>query len=245
MPKNDRQLSSKQIEQFVYLNIVAQTNSRNGQNLIDNINETKLNIFNCELAATNCGNCLQNYLLDLNCGWCLTSSKCTTSDNCASNDWLAKLDNNEYADCPSPVITAIEPKCGPVTGGSQLSIHGVNLGHNSNDIDVFLYKPNDYHPIKCKVNATLYIKSAKIICQLDSLGIKFPPNTLFDLLININTSKYSKNITTVDNSNLIKYKLILPQIESIHPQKTISSGGTKLKISGNNLHCGSLTRLFW
>ena len=54
-----------------------------------------------------------------------------------------------------------------------------------------------------------------------------------------------KNITTVDNSNLIKYKLILPQIESIHPQKTISSGGTKLKISGNNLHCGSFKHVYF
>jgi hypothetical protein len=59
-----------------------------------------------------------------------------------------------------------------VTGGTQLSIHGVNLGHNSNDINVYLYKLNDYKIIQCQVNATLYIKSAKIICQLDSLGIK-------------------------------------------------------------------------
>jgi hypothetical protein len=46
----------------------------------------------------------------------------------------------------------------------------------------------------------------------------------------MNISKYSKNITTIGNSKKgIKYKLILPQIESISPQKTILSCGTKIK----------------
>ena len=246
LPKNDQQLSSKQIEQFVYLNIAAISQAnKNRQNLIDNLNEIKLNVVNCELAS-NCGYCLQNYLLDINCGWCLTNSKCTTSENCASNrlDWLAKLDNNEYADCPSPIITNIEPNCGPVTGGTQLSIYGVNLGHNSNEISVNLFNGKDNF-IKCHVNSTLYIKSAKIICTLEDLGIKFKPNSDFDLLININTTRYSKNITTIDNSHSIKYKLILPIIESIEPNKTIASGGTKLKVRGNNLHCGSIKQIYF
>jgi hypothetical protein len=249
LPFLDKQISSKQIEQqIVYLNIVAISKINNYKNLIDNLNEIKLNIVNCELAATNCGYCLQNYLLDINCGWCLTSSKCTTRENCASNrlDWLSKLDNNEYADCPSPVITNIQPKCGPVSGGTQLSIYGVNLGHSSNDINVFLYQKSDYL-IRCELNATLYIKSSKIICTLKNIGVKFSPNSIFDLLININTSKYSKNITTIDNSNDdgLKYELILPVIYSIMPSKSISSGGTKIKLFGSNLNCGSVKQIYF
>ena len=62
----------------------------------------------------------------------------------------------------------------------------------------------------------------------------------------MNISKYSKNITTIGNSSKgIKYKLILPQIESISPQKTILSGGTKIKITGNNLHCGSFKEIYF
>ena len=58
----------------MYSITLFQANIRNGQNLIDNINDAKLNIFNCELADTICGDCLQNYLLDLNCRWCLTKT---------------------------------------------------------------------------------------------------------------------------------------------------------------------------
>ena len=249
LPRDDKKLSPYQTEQFVYFNVAAMSQAnKNSQTLIDNLNEIKLNIVNCELAASNCGYCLQNHLLDLNCGWCMESSRCTTSDNCGPSreNWLSKLDNNDYADCPSPIITDIEPKCGPVTGGTQLSIYGVNLGHRSTDMDVYLYKSNDYQ-IKCEINATLYIKSAKIICMLETVGNKFMTNSSFDLRINVNTSKYSKNITTIENNNgnLMQYQLILPSVSSIWPKKTILSGGTLIRINGINLNCGSFKEIYF
>ena len=87
-PKNDANIVHNRTKQFVYLNIIA--SKENNSYTINNLNEIKYTIFNCELVG-NCRDCLGNYLV-ANCGWCRTNSICTTSHNCSS-DFLDNLDS--------------------------------------------------------------------------------------------------------------------------------------------------------
>lgn len=116
--------------------------------------------------ADSCGMCLalaEKY----NCGWCSSTNSCEVKEQCNKNqdvpyggktDWLDRAKT-----CPNPEIHKFGPKTGPWDGGTNITIHGINLGKHFQDIQ---------HGIKvsgipCIPYRSLYVNTKKIVCRVD------------------------------------------------------------------------------
>lgn len=112
-----------------------------------------------------CGTCLalpEKY----NCGWCQSTSTCEVSDQCTvhdekKNDWL-----NRSQTCPNPKIFSFVPATGPYEGGTNVTIHGINLGKNFLDI----YSGVKVAGMSCMPFQNLYVDTKKIVCKVDGPG---------------------------------------------------------------------------
>lgn len=113
---------------------------------LDNPNNIRVVIYKCEQMADNCGQCLE--LADkFKCGWCTNS--CRVKEQCSKSNadsntldlfntntgyLLSKaptfLDKSQI--CPNPQILSFWPEVGPINGGTNLTIRGINLGEYSN-----------------------------------------------------------------------------------------------------------------
>jgi hypothetical protein len=114
-----------------------------------------VNIVNCKVRASSCGQCLEKQLIDLGCGWCRTTNSCSLKKDCPSmsrqlvtassvslaayqSNWmhdLSGIGSNGY--CSDPKVFEMSPKCGPkLGGGTQLVLNGENLGHTPFDVKV-------------------------------------------------------------------------------------------------------------
>lgn len=108
--------------------------------------------------ADNCGLCLalaEKY----DCGWCHSSERCEVKDQCEKGSavWL-----NRSQTCPNPEVTSFSPELGPWEGGTNITIQGINLGKNFQDI----YSGISIAGISCQPYEHLYIKTKQIVCQV-------------------------------------------------------------------------------
>ena len=133
-------------------------------------------IYRCTGLANNCGACLE---LDekYSCGWCQQTETCEVSDNCKQpsqslstqvNSWL-----NRQQICPNPQILDFFPKTGPLEGGTNLTIEGINLGRNFEDIEVGVAILHEHSgkfvgTIQCIPFQGDYIKTSRIKCNLQN-----------------------------------------------------------------------------
>lgn len=112
--------------------------------------------------ADNCGTCLtlsEKY----KCGWCQSTSTCEVAEQCLekNSDWLDRLQT-----CPNPEINSFTPITGPVEGGTNITINGINLGKKFVDI----YSSIRIAGIDFMAYQNLYVDTKKIVCQIDETG---------------------------------------------------------------------------
>ena len=62
-----------------------------------------------------------------------TEHKCTVSSVCGAPDWIANTEAGVDA-CPQPEISGVEPRSGPVEGGTAVIVTGSNFGRETADI---------------------------------------------------------------------------------------------------------------
>ena len=210
---------------------------------------------------------MEKQLIDLGCGWCRVTSKCSMSKDCppatttantflsidhTRTNWMSELTGpNSY--CSNPLVTNMMPKCGPKLGaGTLIELTGQNLGYSTRDIRVkmkSLTSTTNYmirNDLDCDILDEFYLKATRILCKTRPL--------LFDALAShaqINDEeKYSVYVqtnvnyplglyTSLNQSNQFIFDYVTPQLISIEPRKGIKSGGTILKITGKYLSCGS------
>ncbi|CAG9816899.1 unnamed protein product [Phaedon cochleariae] len=101
-----------------------------GSKPLDNPYNIHIVIYRCRDMADNCGICLalaEKY----DCGWCQSSDRCEVKDQCEKGSavWL-----NRSQTCPNPEVTSFSPELGPWEGGTNITIQGINLGKNFQDI---------------------------------------------------------------------------------------------------------------
>ncbi|XP_043572172.1 plexin-A2 [Chiloscyllium plagiosum] len=105
----------------------------NGNFIIDNPADIKVHLYKCDALRESCGLCLKaNQKFE--CGWCRGEGRCTLRQHCpiAASQWLDLSSKNMK--CTNPRITKVTPMSGPQEGGTQVTIHGVNLGLDFLDI---------------------------------------------------------------------------------------------------------------
>ena len=139
-------------------------------NLIHNVILVKtVIVYRCQGMADNCGFCLE--LPDkYSCGWC--QDQCDVQEKCTERHsealWL-----NKHQTCPDPLITDFNPKSGPLEGGSNITIDGINLGRNFEDIANGVHIAHEQNGvtvslIPCHAFRELYVKTSQITCQVQS-----------------------------------------------------------------------------
>ncbi|CAB4063960.1 PLXNA [Lepeophtheirus salmonis] len=178
-----------------------------GSKPLDNPDNIHVLIYNCKEMADNCGLCLS---LDekFECGWCESSGMCEVQGKCGKDatSWL-----NRDKTCPNPMVLDFHPTTGPWEGGTNITIHGINLGKQFNDI----YGGVTVAGVYCDPYEHLYQRTEKI---------KGP--------VIVKVADF-RGESTED------YEFIDPQLKYIRPLSGPQSGGTRIRIIGEYLNAGS------
>ena len=228
------------------LHLYHQTNSIDASNFIE------INVINCEVKASSCGQCMEKQLIALGCGWCRVTSKCSMRKDCPvginseqKTNWMYELTGpNSY--CSNPLVISMMPKCGPRLGaGTLVELTGQNLGFSARDIRVKMKPlPNSSistnmirNDLDCDVLEDFYLKATKILCKTRPL--LDTPSSQFSVYVQTNVNYPLGLYSSLNQSNQFIFDFITPRVFSLEPRKGIKSGGTILKIIGENLSCGS------
>lgn len=191
------------------------------------------------MKASSCGECMEEELVKLGCGWCKSSKSCSMEKDCVSN-WMNDLTNNYCAD---PTITLMSPICGPrQNAGTQLIIKGQNLGVSPSEISVKFksINSNAHHDLECPLIDDLYVKSSKVVCRTKPIK-QLTQSQADRYLVYVQTNKNNPQAiySSLNDSQKFFYEFITPNVTEVEPQRGIRAGGTLLKITGNHLNCGS------
>ncbi|XP_017126094.1 plexin-A2 [Drosophila elegans] len=194
-----------------------------GSKPLDNPHNIHVVIYRCREMADSCGICLalaEKY----NCGWCSSTNTCEVEEQCNKNkegktDWL-----NRSEICPNPEIHTFEPKTGPWEGGTNITIRGINLGKNYNDI----YSGVRIAGINCMPFQQFYIDTKQIVCTVDSPGEQMYRN-----------GKIVVQIGDYRGESKEDYEFVDPKILDFNPKFGPTSGGTEIHITGKHLNAGS------
>ncbi|XP_060633753.2 plexin-B2 [Anolis sagrei] len=168
-------------------------------------------LYSCSYGRDDCSLCLA---AQYDCVWCDVSKRCVYKELCKS----------ATETCPPPVITQIEPKNGPLSGGILLTIMGSNLGITAMDVKNIMVADTE-----CIFREEFYSVSTKIVCEVGSVTAKTEGDIEVDINGQIGTSTHEVQFTYQD-----------PEPTGIYPQKGPQAGGTILTITGTNLDTGSI-----
>ncbi|XP_076307717.1 plexin-A2-like isoform X1 [Tachypleus tridentatus] len=207
-----------------------------GNKPLDNPENIHVLVYRCQGMSNNCGMCLE-LPEKFRCGWCQKTQSCHVKEQCESNTmWL---DRNQS--CPNPVIQSISPTSGPIEGGTNITISGINLGRVFEDIvhGVTIKVSDNKHgriDIPCKPFRELYVKTTRIVCEVGSLQERTSHTSSTASIIGPVVVKVLNDHTATSSTT---YEFVKPVINNINPSKGPKSGGTHLKIWGIHMNAGS------
>ena len=150
------------------------------------------------------------------------TERCEVKDQCGTGDHISWLDRDQT--CPNPQVTRFSPEYGPWEGGTNITIHGINLGKNFDDIA----RGVTVAGMACDPYRELYHQTSKIVCKVDGPGTR--EKRRGPIIVKVaNFRGESENY----------YEFVDPVINDIEPRHGPQSGGTKVKIKGEYLNAGS------
>nr|XP_022299547.1 plexin-A2-like isoform X3 [Crassostrea virginica] len=186
---------------------------------LDMSNNITVQIYKCKYMVTNCGLCL-TMDTKYNCGWCSSTNQCTRNKECLDK-WLERDDT-----CPNPKILRFEPSMGPVSGRTNITVSGINLGKNYIDIKGGVKVAG----VNCMVHPGHFESSQGFKCLTDKVDA--PLNGTITVVVD---SLYN---TTSDSV----FSFVVPDVIGMqNPNKGPVSGGTTLTIFGSYMDIGTMT----
>jgi len=130
--------------------------------IIDAESKTGVTVFNCDSGSLlTCGECIALHHNYPTCVWCEDTQSCQSSNTCVDNRVT------EMKSCGSMVIESIDPKSGPLEGGTVLKVEGVNIGSRLIDLEKIQVKTVD-----CEIKDETYVTSKSFECKLKKGGPK-------------------------------------------------------------------------
>lgn len=181
----------------------------NPETFIDNPGDLTVEVYNCGIGSLDCSQCLGRRDQGHICSW--------LEGSCKQHKEMGPSDDS----CPAPEIQKIEPSTGPLEGGTLLTIKGRNLGRRVSDI-IDAIRIGD---VKCIVLPERYIVSEEIVCRTGKAETEFSDQ------VTVNNSKEGKSDK--------EFSYLKSSVTSIEPDSGPKAGGTKITITGVNLHIGS------
>ena len=143
-------------------------------------------------------------------------------DQCGTGDHISWLDRDQT--CPNPRVTQFSPEYGPWEGGTNITIHGINLGKNYEDIA----RGVTVAGMACDPYRELYEQTSKIVCKVDGPGTR--EKRRGPIIVKVANFRGES-----DNY----YEFVDPVISDIEPRHGPQSGGTRVRIKGEYLNAGS------
>ncbi|XP_042873532.1 plexin A3-like isoform X1 [Penaeus japonicus] len=215
--------------EFSYTTAAPSTNATfaviwGGSKPLDNPDNIHVLVFQCQLMANNCGMCL-SLAERYKCGWCQSTSRCEVAAQCEDGTWL-----DRDRTCPNINITNFYPRSGPWDGGTNVTIEGINLGKQIDDI----YDGITVAGINCQPFRESYVKTRKVTCMVDSPGV----NDFKEGPIVVKVAREYRG------ESQDKYRFVNPVITDLTPDSGPRSGGTVLHIIGKYMNAGSRIRAF-
>ncbi|XP_063679501.1 plexin A3-like isoform X3 [Bolinopsis microptera] len=189
---------------------------------IDKPDDLEVEVYNCLLMASDCSQCQGQISADYKCSWCSATNQCSLfTAHCAN-----RLDDDDKT-CPAPTVNKIEPVAGPVSGGTKVTITGVNLGVEFQDIEsIYVADTVCNHMLY----GEQYQVSTTVVCETG--WSPKPSNGPIRITVRGQTQM-----------SAVQFKYLNPEITSISPKIGPKSGGSALTIMGNHLDIGSSARV--
>ncbi|XP_032892776.1 plexin-D1 [Amblyraja radiata] len=182
---------------------------------IDNPSTISVEVYNCASGSSDCSECWGRQNRGHQCVWCGTTQRCKLQSEC-----------RQIADvCPAPEIHRIEPLTGPVHGGTRLTIRGRNLGRRFSDIADGVRIGG----VSCTPVQEDYVVSSQIVCITNGTKREF-------------TNAVSVRVQEEESSKQ-RFSFLVPETILVVPDQGPKAGGTRVTISGKNLHIGSSVRI--
>ena len=151
------------------------------------------------------------------------TERCEVKAQCgADQDHVSWLNRDET--CPNPSVTEFSPEYGPWEGGTNITIHGVNLGKNFEDIS----RGVTVAGMACAPYEHLYERTSKIVCKVDGPGTR--EKRRGPILV---------KVANFRGESANDYEFIDPVISDIEPRHGPMSGGTQVRMKGEYLNAGS------
>ncbi|MCJ8741782.1 hypothetical protein PDJAM_G00074620 [Pangasius djambal] len=207
-----------QLHQYSYSAPVEEYNAaitvrRRGSFHIDSPQGLHVRLYNCSVGRSDCSRC---HTADprYRCVWCEgTQSSCVFQNSCR--------DHIQHT-CPAPHIHRIEPRSGPVEGGTVITISGSNLGRRAEDIQHSVYVAG----VPCIVIPTRYEISSSIVCKTTASGSKRKGH----VSVEVKGGGIGKSIQDFHYQD--------PVLLGMFPLKGPVSGGSSVIIMGRELRTG-------
>ncbi|KAK7132560.1 hypothetical protein R3I93_018941 [Phoxinus phoxinus] len=201
----------------------------NGNFIIDNPENIKVNLYKCGAQRDSCGVCLKAER-KFQCGWCSMEGRCTLRQHCPMSNpytsrWLHLASTN--VKCTNPRITEVTPVAGPPEGGTRVTIRGVNLGLSFPD----MVNNVQVAGVQCTPQENGYIIAEQIVCEMDAAPEDSKPGP-----VHLCVGECKPELQT-RSSQL--YSFVMPSVTGLSPSRGPESGGTKVTIMGENLGAGS------
>ena len=175
------------------------------------------------MLAAGCSSCLsQSTSAGFNCSWCTSSNECRDISDCNDISPITSTRN-----CPLPVITDFNPKAGPPSGGTIVTVSGNSLGTQLSDIETVRIgnkncRISEYRPAE-----------KRITCIIATSNETRDSNETVAVSL-----RRSNGIIAITSSSL-QFQFMTPTVESVSPTYGPVSGGTKVIIKGTNLDIGN------
>ena len=183
-------------------------------------------IYECSKLAQGCSSCLgANIYTDFTCGWCVsTTSSCQVNDSCASEAFATVS-----TQCPSPSITGVSPLAGPLSGGTNLTITGTDLGVQASDIFIVTVGG-----VECVVIDHGYVAGVQLMCMTGESSVEIQ-----NALIIVSVMRSDGSIVSAASSS---FSYLQPTIVSVSPEFGPMAGGTQVEVRGTHLDIGNINR---
>ena len=180
-------------------------------------------LYKCWVSRTDCSTCHYDSAAEpyLKCGWCkAVTNKCVVQEACIEEGgrWFPYTSNCDT----KPNITKVWPLAGRIRGGTEVEIHGSDLGKSFPDIANIVSVAG--YP--CFANPKKYLPSRRIFCNT-SASTSGPVSEPVKVTVNNFLGQSAQQFYYQD-----------PDPRDFNPKKGPRSGGTNVNITGNNMNTG-------
>ena len=130
--------------------------------------------------------------------------------------------------CPSPAITSVHPKRGPVQGGTLVTLAGSNLGTKFTDIVGVRLLSSSSNGSDCSLSEEGYVPGRHVVCE--TTAVESPGQYYLEVNVSRDTDFETASIA---------FLVEQPVMSGVEPVVGPKSGGVEVVINGSSLDTGN------